>query len=295
MQAALAEAQAAAAAQEHRLGESLESIAAALASAAEERDALEAEVGQLEKTLSVVRESSEAKLHKVAAERDEATAQLEEARELLRLAEVVRESQIALESERDRLIVKVERLEAVAKAAQAEAEEQATLLAEEQDRNRGEREMLVARQAELEEELNSTVEQLAVASAAAESRERELQLGSQKLAEALEAVRSATSGLVSSERAPPGLAAAGRAAAGREPAAEDESVAGRRPKGPGRLLAVRPGPNGYELIPRSGVPPQAGDTIELVVAEQEEPARFEVLRSSRTLPAGDICVYLAPV
>jgi hypothetical protein len=56
-----------------------------------------------------------------------------------------------------------------------------------------------------------------------------------------------------------------------------------------------PGPNGYELIPQSGLPPQAGDIIELAVAEQDEPARFEVLRSSRTLPAGDICVYLAPV
>ncbi|MGH3054993.1 MAG: hypothetical protein ACRDL7_08460, partial [Gaiellaceae bacterium] len=56
-----------------------------------------------------------------------------------------------------------------------------------------------------------------------------------------------------------------------------------------------PGPNGYELVPQTGVPPQAGETVELVLPDQEEPAVFEVVRSGRTLPAGDVCVYLAQV
>ena len=284
------------------LGESLESLAAALATAAEERDGLRAEVGQLEKTLGMVRESSEAELSKVAGERDSITSELEEARELLRLAEAVRESQIALEGERDRLVGELERVEAIATAAQAEADEQARLLAEEQDDHLAERETLVTRQTELEEELSSAVTQLAAASAAADSRETELQLGSQKLAEALEAVRSVTSGLVSGGDLPqiPPTRDAKPQDEGLEPAGEaieDEPAvepAGTQTDRADYSLFV-PGPNGYELVPQSGVPPQAGDIIELVLADLEEPARFEVLRSSRTLPAGDICVYLAPV
>jgi len=56
-----------------------------------------------------------------------------------------------------------------------------------------------------------------------------------------------------------------------------------------------PGPSGYELVPQTGVPPQAGETVELVLPDREEPARFEVVRSGRTLRSGDVCVYLAQV
>ena len=56
-----------------------------------------------------------------------------------------------------------------------------------------------------------------------------------------------------------------------------------------------PGPNGYELVPQTGVPPQAGQTVELVFPDREEPAVFEVVRSGRPLPGGDVCVYLAQV
>ena len=56
-----------------------------------------------------------------------------------------------------------------------------------------------------------------------------------------------------------------------------------------------PGPNGYELVPQTGVPPKAGETVELVLPDQEDPVLFEVVRSGRTLPAGDVCVYLAQV
>jgi hypothetical protein len=56
-----------------------------------------------------------------------------------------------------------------------------------------------------------------------------------------------------------------------------------------------PGPNGYELLPQTGIPPQPGDTVELVLPNREDPTLFEVVRSARTLPAGDVCVYLAQV
>jgi hypothetical protein len=56
-----------------------------------------------------------------------------------------------------------------------------------------------------------------------------------------------------------------------------------------------PGPNGYELVPQTGVPPQAGQKVELIFPDREEPAVFEVVRSGRTLPGGDVCVYLAQV
>jgi hypothetical protein len=56
-----------------------------------------------------------------------------------------------------------------------------------------------------------------------------------------------------------------------------------------------PGPNGYELVPQTGVPPQAGQIVELVLSDREEPVVYEVARSGRTLPDGDVCVYLAQV
>jgi hypothetical protein len=56
-----------------------------------------------------------------------------------------------------------------------------------------------------------------------------------------------------------------------------------------------PGPNGYELIPQTGVPPKTGQTVELILPNGEEPILFEVVRSGRTLPDGDVCVYLAQV
>ena len=56
-----------------------------------------------------------------------------------------------------------------------------------------------------------------------------------------------------------------------------------------------PGPNGYELVPQTGVPPQAGQIVELELPDQDEATTFEVVRSGRTLPDGDVCVYLAQV
>ena len=56
-----------------------------------------------------------------------------------------------------------------------------------------------------------------------------------------------------------------------------------------------PGPNGYELVPQTGTPPRPGDTVELVLPDRDEPIVFEVVRSGRTLPGGDVCVYLAQV
>ena len=40
---------------------------------------------------------------------------------------------------------------------------------------------------------------------------------------------------------------------------------------------------------------QAGQTVELVFPDREEPVVYEVARSGRTLPDGDVCVYLAQV
>jgi hypothetical protein len=56
-----------------------------------------------------------------------------------------------------------------------------------------------------------------------------------------------------------------------------------------------PGPHGYELVPQTGVPPQAGQTVELELPDRDEPVLYEVVRSGRTLPGGDVCVYLAQV
>src|SRR5205823_8448485 len=63
------------------------------------------------------------------------------------------------------------------------------LLAAEQDRHDAERETLLAQRTMLEQELGSSIEQLAAAAADGDEREARLQLGSQKLLEALDAVR----------------------------------------------------------------------------------------------------------
>ena len=118
-----------------------------------------------------MRESAAAELRGIVEERDGLTAELEEAHELLRQAERVRESQIALEAERDRLAAELGKLQIVASDAQAEVEERGRLLAEEQDARLAERETLLAQRTLLEEELGSSIEQLAAAGAAADARD----------------------------------------------------------------------------------------------------------------------------
>jgi vacuolar-type H+-ATPase subunit I/STV1 len=245
-------------------------------------------------------------LHGLTEERDRLTAELEEARELLRQAERVRESQIALEAERDRLKSELEQLQTIATEAQAEAEERTRLLVEEQDRHHVERQTLLAQRTVLEEELGSSIEQLAAANTAADEREARLQLGSQRLIEALDAVRRLAAELApgSEELAEEPAAVddapqpeAEEAAEPAEDAAADETDAEQvdvETEVVDYSLFV-PGPNGYELVPQTGVPPQPGETVELVLPDREEPAVFEVVRSGRTLPGGDVCVYLAQV
>jgi hypothetical protein len=48
-------------------------------------------------------------------------------------------------------------------------------------------------------------------------------------------------------------------------------------------------------VPQTGVPPQAGTKVELILPNGDEPVAYEVVRSGRTLPGGDVCVYLAQV
>jgi hypothetical protein len=43
------------------------------------------------------------------------------------------------------------------------------------------------------------------------------------------------------------------------------------------------------------VPPKTGQTVELTPPDSEEPILFEVVRSGRPLPDGEVCVYLAQV
>ena len=281
---------------QEELGAALERIAV-VGPAAEERDELRAEVELLQGTLADLRESSAAELRGATQERDSLAAELEEARQLLRQAERVRESQIALEAERDRAMAELERLQKIAADAQTEAEERSRLLAEEQDRHHAEREILLAQRTMLEQELGSSIEQLAAAAAAGDEREARLQVGSQRLLEALDAVRKLAAELAPGSEEFPEEASTLEA----EPEADaesDQSEAGAdEPDAEGEIeysLFV-PGPNGYDLIPQTGVPPQAGQTVELVLSEQEEPVLYEVLRSGRTLPGGDVCVYLAQV
>ena len=233
------------------------------------------------------------------------TAELEEARELLRQAERVRESQIALEAERDRAVAELEQLEVIATEAQTEAEERTRLLAEEQDRHQAERETLLNQRTVLEQELGSSIEQLAAAAAAADEREAQLQVDSERLLEALDAIRALAAELVSgseeiSDEPETVEARAGepRASSSDEVESEEPEAGTNEPDGEAEEIEYSlfvPGPNGYELVPQTGVPPQAGQTVELIFPDREEPAVFEVVRSGRTLPGGDVCVYLAQV
>ena len=328
VQTALAEAQAATAEQERRLAEeqgrhagerddltaqsdhlqaelgaALERLGV-LGPAAEERDELRTEVERLQHILAEVRESSAAELRGVVEARDALAAELEEARVLLEQAERVRESQIALEAERDRVLAELGRVQLIATEAQAEAEERAHLLAEEQDQHHEERETLLAQRTLLEQELGSSIEQLAAAASAADAREAQLQGDSQRLLEALDAVRMLTAELVSGSVELPEEAVfdepEAEAEAEVEPELESEEPAAAADEADTEGEEIEyslfvPGPNGYELVPQTGVPPQAGQTVELDLPDHDEPALFEVVRSGRTLPDGDVCVYLAQV
>ena len=285
------------------LGDALERLAV-VGPAAEERDELRTEVERLQHIVAEVRESSAAELRGVLGERDALAAEVEEARELLQQAERVRESQIALEAERDRVLAELGRVQLTATEAQAEAEEQTRLLAEAQDHHHAERETLLAQRTVLEQELGSSIEQLAAAASAADEREAQLQRDSLRLLEALDAVRTLTAELVSGSVELAGGDRAGARAAEVEAEAETEveteelEVATDEPDAETDEIEYSlfvPGPNGYELVPQTGVPPQAGQTVELVLPDQEEPVLYEVVRSGRTLPDGDVCVYLAQV
>jgi hypothetical protein len=242
-------------------------------------------------------------LRAVLAERNTLTTELGEAHELLLQAERVRESQIALEAERDRAVAELERLEVIAAEAQAEAEERSRLLAEEQDQRRAERETLLAQRTVLEQELGYAIEQLAAAGAAADQRDVELQLASGRLVEALDAARRLAAELASGgEELPkePEPVDAEVESESDEPEPQEATDEPDAEELEAEMDVVDyslfvPGPNGYELVPRTGVPPRAGETVELVLPDREEPALFEVVRSGRTLPSGDVCVYLAQV
>ena len=287
---------------QEELGYALERLAV-VGPAAEERDELRGEVERLQATLAEARESSAAELRGVVDERDGLTAQLEEARELLRQAERVRESQIALEAERDRAVAELEQLEVIATEAQTEAEERTRLLAEEQDRHQAERETLLNQRTVLEQELGSSIEQLAAAAAAADEREAQLQVDSERLLEGLDAIRTLTAELVSGSEEisdePETVEGEPEATVVSDEVESEEPEAGtNEPDGEAEEIEYSlfvPGPNGYELVPQTGVPPQAGQKVELIFPDREEPAVFEVVRSGRTLPGGDVCVYLAQV
>ena len=294
---------------QEELGNALERLAV-VGPAAEERDELRAEAERLRATLGETLESSAAELRGVVEERDSLTAELEEARELLRQAERVRESQIALEAERDRAVAELEQLQVIATEAQTEAEERTRLLAEEQDRHQAERETLLNQRTVLEQELGSSIEQLAAAAAVADEREAQIQVDSERLLEALDAIRALAAELASGSEEiseePETLEAESETTAESESAeVESDEVESEAPESEpnepdGEAEEIEyslfvPGPNGYELVPQTGVPPRAGQRVELVFPDREEPAVFEVVRSGRTLPGGDVCVYLAQV
>jgi hypothetical protein len=265
--------------------------------AAEERDEIRTEVERLHETLAEEREASGAELRGLREERDRLSTDLDEARDLLRQAERVRDSQIALEAERDHAVAALEQLRTVAGEAQAEAEERSRLLAEEQDRHNAERETLLAQRTMLEQELGSAIEQLAAAAAAADEREAQLQIDSERLLEGLDTIRVLATELVSGDEEIPEEPQPVAAEPEAEAAAETEEPTGE-PVTDGEEIDYSlfvPGPNGYDLVPQTGVPPQAGQTVELDFPDQEEPVLYEVVRSGRTLPGGDVCVYLAQV
>jgi len=172
----------------------------------------------------------------------------------LQQAERVRESQIALEAERDRVVAELERLQSSAAEAQAEAEERTRLLMEEQDLRRTERETLLAQRTVLEQELGFAIEQLAAAAAAADEREAKLQLGSQRLLEALAAVRRLATELVPGNEEPTEELVTDEAEPGLEVESEDPAteVVGDEPHAETEEIDYSlfvPGPNGYELVP----------------------------------------------
>jgi hypothetical protein len=283
------------------LGDALERLAV-VGPAAEERDALRTEVEQLRAANAETQETCAAELHRMAEERDHAMAELAEAREMLLQAERVRESQIALAAERDRAVAELEKLRTIAAEAQAANEEQTRLLAEEQDRRHEERESLVAQRTLLEQELGTAIEQLAAAGAAADERETQLQLRSQRLQEALDAVRRLAAELTPAAEELPNEEPEAAETAEDQPEAEletaspeTEPLSTETESGPVDYSLFVPSPNGYELVPQTGVPPQAGETVEIVLPDRNEPTLFEVVRSGRTLPGGDVCVYLAQV
>jgi hypothetical protein len=183
-----------------------------------------------------------------------------------------------------------------------ELEEQTRLLAEEQDRGHAERETLVTQRTVLEQELGSAIEQLAAAASASDRQEEQLQLRSQRLVEALDAVRGLAAELVSSEEpTEPEPEAEAEPETEPEPQVEDAAdetewieLDAEHPAEIDYSLFV-PGPNGYDLVPQTGVPPQPGQTVELVPPDSEDPVVYEVVRCGRTLPGGDVCVYLAQV
>jgi hypothetical protein len=200
-------------------------------------------------------------------------------------------------------VAELERLQTIATDAQAEAEERSRLLADEQDRHHAERETLLAQRTLLEEELGSSIEQLAAAGAAADKREAQLQVDSERLLEALDAIRSlATELATGSDELPEEHIAAEEAAPEAEAEVTEgvpsEEVVSEEPALEAEEIDYSlfvPGPNGYELVPQTGVPPQSGQTVELILPDGEEPTLYEVVRSGRTLPDGDVCVYLAQV
>jgi hypothetical protein len=258
-----------------------------------------------------VQESCAIELRRVIEERDSLTAELEEARELLQQAERVRESQIALTAERDHAVAETERLQALVSEAQATAEQADRLLLEEQDGRHADREKAATQRRVLEQELGDALERLAAANAAAGEREKELQLGSEQLIEALNAVRELAADLIPggeppvqevvedppSDEDPVSVEDAAPVADDAEEAESatqtETSEPETEPEAVGYSLFV-PGPNGYELIPQTGVAPQAGEIVELVLPDRDEVTVYEVARSSRTLPDGDVCVYLSP-
>ena len=281
------------------LGSALERLAE-LGPATEERDRLRTELDQVRAAFAEVQESCAVEVRRVVEERDSLTAELEEAREMLQQAERVRESQIALTAERDRAVADAERLQALASEAQAAAEQAGRVLLEEQDGRHAERETAGAQRRVLEQELGDALERLAAANAAAGERAKELQLGSERLIEALNAVRELAADLVPGSDPPaqdtvpvedPAPVEDAPAEAGAE-GQTDSSEPDTEPETGGYSLFV-PSPNGYELIPQTGVPPQAGEIVELVLADKDEVTVYEVARSSRTLPDGDVCVYLS--
>jgi hypothetical protein len=194
----------------------------------------------------------------------------------------------------------VEQLQAALTEARTAVDEQIRLLAEEQDRHQAERETLLAQRTVLEEELGSAIEQLAAAASSADERERQLQLAAERLHQLAAELVSWREGLPEEdpepepESAPELESELGAETDADEPETESEPVSADESE-PVEYSLFVPGPNGYELIPQTGVPPAAGQKVELIRPDQEEPLLYEVVRSGRTLPAGEVCVYLAQV